>query len=1019
MRCLSSFLFSFTLLFSSLSAQVTHPKNGVADNDHAYYAFTNATIYVSASQRIEKATLLVRDGVVKEVGTAVSLPKNTVRIDLKGKFIYPSFIDPYADYGMPTEQKKEEKGKRSNRGTQLETKKSGAFSWNEHVHPEDNAIQVFKNDEKAAKEWLSVGYGIVLTHRHDGIVRGTSALVTLGNQKENLEIIKDKAALQLSFKRGSGKQNYPTSLMGVMALIRQTYYDALWYGQQPQEKEYNASLQALAANSSLPTIVEAGDVQSVLRANRLALELNRQFIIVGGGDEYQHLNEVGLSKAALIVPLVFPEAYDVEQPYDALNLSLAKMKHWELAPANPAFLVAAGVEFAFTLKGLKQKKDFLPNLRKAVQHGMREEDALRALTLAPAKMLQQQDKIGDLQVGKWANFIICSENLFHDEAVIHEHWIRGKKQVIHPEEMEIRGEYNLNVDGQTYALSIKGSRLSPKATVSSKGKALPTVLSYTNRSVNLHFFVKEQDEDQLIRLSGNINDAESRIWAGKAELSDGKWVDWAAIRQSAFVKEKSDSSHKVALQLGKPWFPNKAYGFDSLPTVETLLFKNATVWTNEDTGILKRTDIAIANGKIVALGSGLTPVGVFGEKAGEVKIILAEGLHLTSGIIDEHSHIAVSGGVNEAGWNASSEVRIEDVINAEDINIYRQLSGGVTASQLLHGSANPIGGQSAIIKLRWGLAPEQLKIAGADGFIKFALGENVKQSNWGDHNKTRFPQSRMGVEQVYYDAFFRAKEYSEPWTLYRHALENKKKKDVVIPPRRDLRLEALVEILQGKRFITCHSYVQSEINMLMHLADSMGFKVNTFTHVLEGYKVADKLKAHGAGASTFSDWWAYKYEVNDAIPYNGALLHEQGVLTAFNSDDAEMGRRLNQEAAKAVKYGGVSEEEAWKFVTLNPAKMLHLDHRMGSIRVGKDADLVLWTIHPLSAQAKVVQTYIDGICYFDRERDAALQIALRNERARLIQKMVEAKKKGQKTQPVETEKKGEDHCDTVNLEEIE
>ncbi|MEZ4980531.1 MAG: amidohydrolase family protein [Saprospiraceae bacterium] len=286
-----------------------------------------------------------------------------------------------------------------------------------------------------------------------------------------------------------------------------------------------------------------------------------------------------------------------------------------------------------------------------------------------------------------------------------------------------------------------------------------------------------------------------------------------------------------------------------------------------------------------------------------------------------------------------------------------------------------------------GKTAEELKIKGADGYIKF-VGENVKQSNWGDNQTIRFPQTRMGVEQVFVDHFTRAKEYG--------ALKASGK-----PYRKDLELEALLEIINKKRFITCHSYRQSEINMLMKVAEQFGFTVNTFTHILEGYKVADKMAEHGAGGSTFADWWAYKFEVWEAIPYNGALMHEQGVVVAYNSDDAEMARRLNQEAAKAVKYGNVSEEDAWKFVTLNPAKLLHLDNRMGSIKTGKDADLVLWSDNPLSIEAKALQTYVDGVKYFDREEDKELRQAMASEKNRIIQKMLDTKKKGGKTRPVD------------------
>jgi imidazolonepropionase-like amidohydrolase len=338
----------------------------------------------------------------------------------------------------------------------------------------------------------------------------------------------------------------------------------------------------------------------------------------------------------------------------------------------------------------------------------------------------------------------------------------------------------------------------------------------------------------------------------------------------------------------------------------------------------------------------------------------------------------------------------------EDISIYRQLAGGVTAAQLLHGSANAIGGQSALIKLKWGATPEAMKIDDAPGFIKCALGENVKQSNWGDRNVVRFPQTRMGVEQVFYDAFYRAKQY--------------RMQRISGTYRFDLELETLNEILDGKRFISCHSYVQSEVNMLMKVADSMGFKVNTFTHILEGYKVADKMKAHGVGGSTFADWWAYKFEVNDAIPYNAALMHEQGITVAINSDDAEMGRRLNQEAAKTLKYGGVSEIEAWKMVTLNPAKLLHLDHRTGSVKVGKDADLVLWTANPLSIEAKVQSTMIEGVIYFDQGQDLLLQAQNQAEKMRIIGKMLTKEVQVEPKAPFIKRKKKHFHCDTLGEE---
>ena len=421
-----------------------------------------------------------------------------------------------------------------------------------------------------------------------------------------------------------------------------------------------------------------------------------------------------------------------------------------------------------------------------------------------------------------------------------------------------------------------------------------------------------------------------------------------------------------------------------------MLFKNATVWTNEAEGILENTDVLIKDGKISAIGKDLNGRGA--------KVIDATGKHITAGIIDEHSHIATSS-VNESGHNSTAEVSIEEAVDPDDIDIYRNLAGGVTSIQILHGSANPIDGRSAIIKLKWGESAENLIYDNSPKFIKFALGENVKQSNWGDNETVRFPQSRMGVEQVFVDYFTRAREYE--------ALKNSGKSY-----RKDAEMETLVEILNGERFISCHSYVQSEINMLMKVAEQFNFKVNTFTHILEGYKVADKMAKHGVGGSTFSDWWAYKFEVNDAIPYNASIMHNAGVTVAINSDDGEMSRRLNQEAAKTVKYGGVSEEDAWKFVTLNPAKLLHLDDRVGSLKVGKDADVVLWTDHPMSIYAKAEKTIIEGVTYFDLARDLELRAAMKAEKSKLTKLMLQDKNKGLKTQPVKNSKKQQLHCDS-------
>ncbi|MFM7857805.1 MAG: amidohydrolase family protein, partial [Flammeovirgaceae bacterium] len=512
--------------------------------------------------------------------------------------------------------------------------------------------------------------------------------------------------------------------------------------------------------------------------------------------------------------------------------------------------------------------------------------------------------------------------------------------------------------------------------------------------ISLSFNSTKEKKNDLIRLSGW---RQGNSWKGTGELANGKKVSWSANYSAAIdKKDEKKSAKNDKPTLGDVIYPFTAFGSKEKVKAEELLIKNATVWTNEKEGILKNTDVLIKDGKISAIGNNLATAG---------RTIDGTGKHLTAGIVDEHTHIALSS-INDAATN-SGMVRTEDVIDPQDADIYRALAGGVVAAQALHGSANPIGGHSSIIKLKWGAAPEEYKIKGADKFIKFALGENVKRS--GNAQSIRFPQTRMGVEQVYVDAFTNALEYEKKWNAYN--ILPVKDKATAIAPRRDLVDETMLEIVRGKRFVTCHSYVQSEINMMMKVAEQFGFKINSFTHILEGYKLADKMKAHGVAAGTFSDWWNYKWEVHYAIPYNAAILNKEGVLTAINSDDANIGRRLNQEAAKTMKYGDVSEEDALKLVTLNPAKILHLDKQMGSIKIGKSADVVLWTGHPLSIYSKADKTIIEGGVYFDLDKDKQLRQELEAERARLINKMIDSKKAGSPTQKGISKQQEEMHCE--------
>ncbi len=970
---------------STLFAQDYFPENsGVKSKNNNYTAFTNAKIYVTPTQIIDGGTLLIQNGKVSQVGKSIVLPKNVVVVDLDGKSIYPSFIDPYSKFGV--EQPKRKPG--GGRASQYDAEREG-FYWNDHVMPENNAIAKFKYDDKKAKELRDAGFGVVNSHIHDGVVRGTGVLVALnGSGNDANRILDDKSAQYLSFSKSViKKQAYPTSLMGAMALLRQLYSDAKWYAAGNSETK-DRSIEALNDNKGLVQIFEAKDKGNALRADKIGDANGIQYVILGGGDEYERIADIKTTGAKYILPLNFPDAYDVSNPYEATMIDLADMRHWNQAPSNPRVMADNGVTFSFTAYDLKSPSKLKEKLMKAISYGLTKTKALEALTTVPAAILGKSASIGSLQVGRQANFLITSGDIFDKGTTLYENWVQGNPNVISDKNLkDIRGNYNLTAGGMTYEMSISGEAGKAKVEIKQDTIKLKSKISYKDDWLNLSFS-KDKGEKNY-RMTGLINKTSDNI-NGKLVLPNGDETTFAATKTGGLSEDKKEEKKESDTpEIVATTFPNVGFGFSEHPKPEIMLFKNATVWTSEESGILENTDVLIKDGKISKIGKDLSP--------GRATIVDATGKHLTAGVIDEHTHIAGLT-INEAGHNSTAEVKMEDVVDNEDINIYRQLAGGVTSAQLLHGSANPIGGRSAILKLKWGESPENMIYDNSPKFIKFALGENVKQSNW--QSFSRFPQTRMGVEQVFINYFQRGEEY-----------DTKKKSGQ--PYRYDEELEVIAEILNGERFISCHSYVQSEINMMMKIAEKFNFRVNTFTHILEGYKVADKMAAHGVGAGTFSDWWAYKYEVKDAIPYNAAIMQKQGVTVAINSDDGEMARRLNQEAAKTVKYGGMTELEAWKMVTINPAKLLHIDNRVGSIKEGKDADLVLWSDHPLSVYARAEKTIIEGATYFDMEQDKKLRASVKTERTKLINMMLKEKAGGGKTQAPKMSKKELMTCESL------
>ena len=1014
----------FTVFYSLAQKNNYNPHTGIKEKAKPPHAFINCKIQQSQSVVFEDAILIVKGNRIVDVGNDISIPNDAIIHDLKGKYIYPSFIELYSDLNIQKEVKKNRSS-----SPQYKTSKDGPYYWNEAVRPEYNSVENITSNYEKLTPFLKKGYGLVVSHQKNGVVRGTGSLLILTKNDKQMFLL-DKAANFYSFNKGNSNQSYPTSLMGSIALLRQFFIDAKWYEKNDRQNhpKINQSLEAQIDNKNYPNIFILERKLDLFRANKISKESNINFIYKGSGKEYENLSEIKKINPRLIIPLNYPKAMDLDNPYDAISVSTSDLSHWKYATTNISTLEKENIAFSITSDKLNAK-DFFNQIIQSIEQGASHEKILYSLTELPCKWLGIDSICGTLEKNKLANFLITDKEVFSKSSKILENWVLGEKEFDSPNMLlDIRGNYNLITDNKKKQLVISGTLEKPTAKLkytilkdstingdivfnihgdkikSRTDKTVNVNLDYQGKSIDISY----PEGDNFIRLSGNTF-ADGLKLSGEGQDKNGEWFKWTALKnKTTAVSNKISGKSNVVKER---FVSNQHLDFcpSEKPKQSNILFKNATIWTADELETFKG-DLWVKEGKIFALGESINT-----QNDENTTIVDLEGKHISPGIIDEHSHIAIQSGVNEGSNAITSEVRIGDVINPEDINIYRQLSGGVTAAQLLHGSANPVGGQSAIIKMRWGQPAEKMKIKSAPGFIKFALGENVKQSNWGWRYSIRYPQTRMGVEQIYYDAFTEAKEYQK--TIDTYALLSKKDKSKLVKPKKNLQLDALSEIINEKRFITCHSYIQSEINMLMKMADSMGFKINTFTHILEGYKVADKMKQHGAGASTFSDWWAYKFEVRDAIAYNACLLSKMGVITAVNSDDAEMGRRLNQEASKAIKYGGCSENEAIKLVTINPAKLLHIDNITGSLKVGKDADIVVWNNSPLSIYSRVEQTYVDGLLLYDEKTQNELFKENERKRSKLITEMIQAKKNGFTTERIKQQEDKLHKCNDFEIDE--
>ncbi|MCX7929320.1 MAG: amidohydrolase family protein [Chlorobi bacterium] len=970
-------------LLPTMAQLQTRPVEGLRSKPIRYLALTNLTVVPEPGVRLDQATVIVRDGRIEAVGRNIPIPPGATVRDCRGMWCYAGFIEPYAVQRDTLYRFDDDEGPQTPPVPQ-------AKHWNQAVHPELRTVERLTLNESDAESYRKLGFCVLHLGIGDGIFRGGSAIVLSKGGKLSQSTLRGDAAQLLSFRKGSSRTPYPSSLMGCIALIRQTLSDATWYsaahrafsqGTLAERPEVNVALEQLAQSLAAKQlfVFETEDEHDILRANAIAREFGLGAVYVGTGREYCRLPSLVQAQTKLILPIDFPDVPDVTTYDRALDVTLEELLHWDAAPENLFRCDSAGLWFCVTSYRLADRSRFWSNIRKAIQYGLSPDRALAALTTRPAELFGLAGQLGKVRPGYRANLVLASDDIFVRDAELRSVFVEGEEFRISDEPPVLRGEWKLLVGSDTISMRIMGTGAQVAATLQRGQQSTRATFKVEQGDVTISFIADSLGIGEgIVRFSARIDTALSPL-RGVAVFADGSIRRWSAIRTQLLPDTASPEPLQRKRSLGATIYPFGPFGYEVTPPQRAVLFKGATVWTCSKAGILDSTDVLIRDGKIVRIGRGLT---------GGDTVVDARGKHLTPGIIDEHSHIAIARGVNEGTHAVTAEVEIGRVVDPDDINIYRQLAGGVTASHLLHGSANPIGGQLQLIKLRWGADADGLKFTGASPTIKFALGENVKQSNWGDRYTTRYPQTRMGVEEIMRDAFRAALEYEQVQAEARAR---------GIPFRRDYQLDALLEIVRGKRFIHCHSYVQSEILMLMRLAEEFGFRVQTFTHILEGYKVAREMKQHGATASSFADWWAYKFEVYDAIPQNPAIMAEQGIVTSVNSDDAEMARRLNQEAAKSIKYGDVSREDALRMCTINPAIQLKVDDRVGSIEVGKDADVVLWSGDPLSNFSRVEQTYVDGRCYFDRRHDEQLRQRDQRLRTALEQRALEALRRGEQS----------------------
>ncbi len=993
--CATTLLTILTAASWSINAADTDLR---PDYHPAAYAIKGATIVASPDRTIENGVVVVRKGVIESVGTVneIAVPADAEVIDGGGLVVYPGFIDLYTNFGSAPASSRSQTGA-GRRVPYGEFALPSTPTDNRNgLTPEFLVAESLDLPEAKAAEHRKLGFTDLLAAPAGAIATGQSALVCLSGLPRREVVVKSPVALHInvrppfdpspqpstdndpaqSRRRLQGPTvNYPMSTMGAVAHLRQAMLDAEYHhladsyyeAQGGPRPALDPALKALyaARTKAVPVWWEANTRDEILRALDLAEEFGTTAVIVGGREAGRAVEELKAKNVPVVLRVDFPDEPKVpseaeyrkqkpEEKVDPLRVLKHRKEKWDERVATAAELARSGVTFAFASDGLSKSETFHTKVREAIKHGLSPEAAVAALTRNAAEIAGLESRLGTIEPGKLGHLVALT-GTYGDPKV--------KTRYVLADGLK----FDLEKDNRGAGPSSDRGE-SPKAEEKEGRARRPGA----NREVPPRPEEKEPEPSAKTEKVAKPGEDEPKPMPEVKERPEQKGKPESPKAESRSPKSETPeetlkpSNRKLAEEDQEPTTPfadvASELDVDRTPSIKTggnVLIKDARILTVSGAGTLERGSILIRNGKIQAIGNDL-------EAPAEVTVIDAKGLVAMPGIIDTHSHMAISGGVNEMSLSIVPEVRVRDVVDGDDPTIYRALAGGTTAARLLHGSANAIGGQDVIIKLRYGQPGRELILQDdrRPQGVKFALGENVTR------RRDRFPNTRMGVEATIERAFLEGRAYAEA----RKAHEAAKAEGRPVPPfRTDLRLEALAGILDGSIKIHSHCYRSDEILMLLRVAERFGVRVQSLQHALEGYKVAAEIAAHGASASTFSDWWAYKIEAYDAVPFNAALLTEAGARVCIKSDSEELVRHLYLEAAKMVKYGGVPEAKALEMITLNPAKELGLEHRLGSIEVGKDGDIALFNAHPFDSFARCEMALIDGEVWFQRkEKDNQL-----------------------------------------------